>query len=104
MVWIVWRCLCAVVAGTAKTRIGPVNGLLDVEVKLFARGDPDIKAIALDRFVNALRVNGKNLLGSLEGRIVQRAAVNRAKDCLFLLSQGTGSPAEERGGKKFYFR
>jgi hypothetical protein len=70
--------------------IGSVNGLKDIQIKLFSAWNTHIKTVALDCFVNVLRVNGQNLLRALERRIIQRGAVDGAKNRLLLFSQRVG--------------
>src|SRR5713101_2381742 len=70
--------------------LAAVNRLEDVEVKLFAARHADVKAVALDRLVNALRVNRKNLLRTFKRRIVQRRAGYRAKDRFLFFGQCPG--------------
>jgi hypothetical protein len=78
--------------------------LRDVEVELFAAGHADVEAVALNCFIDALRVNGENLLRALKRCIVQRRTVDRAKHGLLFLGQRSGRTGEKCRGKKFYVR
>src|SRR5438094_2015804 len=67
--------------------LAAVNRLEDVEIKLFAARHADVETVALDRLVNALRVNRENFLRTLKRRIVQRRAVDRAEDRFLFLGE-----------------
>src|SRR5689334_1339071 len=72
---------------SADNGIAAVNRLEDVEVKLFPARHANVKAVLLDRVINSLRIDGENLLRTLKRRIVQRAAVHRAENGLFLFGE-----------------
>ena len=67
--------------------VAAVNRLEDVEVELFSARHADVETVALNRFVNALRVNRENLLRAFKWRVVQRAAVHRAEHRLLFFGQ-----------------
>src|SRR5437762_11339864 len=85
----------------ADVGVGPVNGLEHVKIELLARWNADVKTVSSDRLVDSLGVRREHLLRSLERRVVKRWTVQCAKHRLFLLGEGVGGAAEERGGEHF---
>src|SRR5437867_6394685 len=72
---------------SADDGIAAVNRLKNVEIELLPARHANVEAVALDRLVNALRVNRENLLRTFKRRIVQRRAVYRAKDRFLFLAE-----------------
>src|SRR5207253_1568152 len=89
---------------SADDRIGAVDRLEHVQVKLFSAGHADVEAVPLNRFVDALRVNRQDLLRALERRIVQCRTVDRTEDGLLFFGQRLRRAGEERRGEKLYLR
>ena len=88
-------------ARAAERGIGAVNGLQDVEIKLFAAGHADVEPVLLDRIQNLLGVGLQHRLRAGKGRVVERGTVDGAKNGLLLFRQGAGRAGKERGGKQF---
>src|SRR5436190_18406028 len=89
---------------SADDSIAAVNRLEDVEVELFPARHTDVEAVALDRLVNPLRVNRENLLRAFKRRVVQRAAVHRAENGLFLFGERVRRAREESRREQFDLR
>src|SRR5687768_892534 len=60
-----------------------VDRLQHVKVELLAGRDADIEAIALNGIQNALSIDLEDILRPFERRVVERAAINRAKNGRF---------------------
>jgi hypothetical protein len=58
-------------AAAAYTRVVSINGLSDVQVKLFSCGNPDVKSIALDGIEDLLGIHPEHVLRSLEWCILK---------------------------------
>ena len=84
--------------------IAAVNRLEPVEVELFFTRHADVEAIALNRLVNPLGLNRENFWRSLNRRVVQRTAVDCAKDGLFLFGECVRRTGKERRGEQFDLR
>lgn len=89
---------------TANGSVGAVEGLQNVEVKLFSARHADIKPVLLNRIRNLLCIDFKHILSPLKRRVVKRRAVDGAKDGLLFFRQGSCRTGKKSGGKQFYFR
>ena len=85
----------------AERGIGGVNGLQDVEIKLFSARHADVETVLLNRIENLLRVGLQHGLRARKGRVVERGAVDGAEDGLLFFRQRARRAGEERRGKKF---
>src|SRR5262245_44655390 len=85
-------------------RLGAIDGLQDIQVKLLSAGNPDIKTVALNGLEDPLRVNLKHLLRAFERSVIERTAIHAAEQSSFLLGQGAGGAREQRRGEQFDFR
>ena len=87
--------------GAAERGIGGVNGLQDVEIKLFSARHADVKTVLLNRIENLLRVGLQHRLRAREGRVVERGTVDGTEDGLLFFRQRARRAGQERGGKQF---
>src|SRR6185369_13470484 len=80
--------------------VAAVNRLEDVEIKLFPARHTNVKTVALDRLVNPLRIGRENFLCAFKRRVVQRTAVDRSENGLFLFGERISRAGEERRGEQ----
>ena len=59
--------------------VGTVNGLQDIEVKLFAARHANVETVLLNRVVDALGILREDFLRAFKRRVVERGAVDRSK-------------------------
>src|SRR4030095_4495538 len=85
---------------SADSGIATVNRLEDVEIELFSTRYADVKAVALDRLVNPLCINRENFLCAFKRRVIQRAAVDRSENSLFLFGERISRAGEECRGEQ----
>jgi hypothetical protein len=88
-------------ADAAERGIGVVNGLQDVEIKLFSARHTNVEPVLLNRIEDLLGIGLQHRLRAREGRVVERGTVDGAEDGLLFFRQCAGRAGQEGGGKKF---
>ena len=88
-------------ADAAERGIGVVNGLQDVEIKLFSARHTNVEPVLLNRIQDLLGIRLQHRLRAREGRVVERGTVDGSEDGLLFFGQRAGRAGQERGGKEF---